>query len=96
MLTDKEFDNLLELARMDLPADEAKALKQDIDNILGYVETIQEVSANLDTDPTPGKVYNVLREDIDPYEPGMFKEDLLANAPETDENKDYIKVQKIL
>lgn len=96
MLTDEEFDNLLDLARIELAPQEVKELKKDIENILVYVETIQQVSADLDTDPTPGRVYNVLREDTDPYESGQFKQDLLANAPKTDDNKDYIKVKKIL
>jgi len=46
MLTDKEFDNLLELARMELSKEESDELKKDIENILVYVEQIQKVSAD--------------------------------------------------
>ena len=96
MLTDEEFDNLLTLARLDVPEDEVASLKKDIENILVYVEQIQEVSADIDITPTAGVLRNVMREDTDPYESGIFKKDLLDQAPATDKNKDYIKVKKIL
>ena len=41
-----------------------------------------------------GKLRNVMREDENPYEKGLYTEKLLEEAPEREEN--FVKVKKIL
>jgi aspartyl-tRNA(Asn)/glutamyl-tRNA(Gln) amidotransferase subunit C len=97
-ISDKEIGKLGDLARIKLSSEEKKGLKTDIESILGYVSEIQEVSENL-TKVRPlseqrSNLCNVMREDEEPHESGLYTEKILGNAPQRD--GDYIKVKKIL
>jgi aspartyl/glutamyl-tRNA(Asn/Gln) amidotransferase C subunit len=86
------------LARIKLSDEEKETLKTDIGSILGYVSEIQKVSSEVEnTKDSPLKktaLCNVMREDEDPHESGLYTEKILENAPERED--DYIKVKKIL
>lgn len=90
----EDIEHLANLARIELGNDEASALAQDITNILGYVSEINEITADMSTEKKVGALYNVMREDGEPHEGGMYTEDLLAAAPERDGR--YVKVKKII
>ena len=93
MLTPKDIDNLAQLARLDIPADEKETLRKEVDSILGYVSDIQKLSGG-EVKKKAGEVRNVLREDENPHLPGEFSEDLLAEVPHRQDN--FVKVKKIL
>ena len=91
---------LAKLARVEISDLEAESLSRDFDAILGYVSEIKSVatldlsqpSSNLEEDKCG--VYNVLRDDTNPHESGIYTEKILNEAP--DKEDDYIRVKKIL
>jgi aspartyl-tRNA(Asn)/glutamyl-tRNA(Gln) amidotransferase subunit C len=92
MISAEDIKKLANLARIKLvPGDEVK-LAKDMDNILGYVNQIQQVSGTRSTEKE--KVRNVLRDDSNPHESGINTEALLAEAPKREGQ--YVKVKKIL
>lgn len=93
MLEIKDIEKLADLARLEISQEEKENLRNEFDGILKYVGEIQKISGD------PGKkevgaVHNVMRDDAHPHLPGEFTEDLLANAPASQDG--YIKVKKIL
>lgn len=79
-ITSEMIDDVAALAKLNLTEAEKIQAKQDLEQILGYMEKIQE----LDTDTTEPLMYvlpqrNVFREDIE--EPGTERELILSNAP---------------
>jgi len=85
MSDDIDINNLAELARMDISDDQAKDLADSIGSILDYVESVEEVAEDSEGgEPEVGSVHNVMREDSDPHEPGEYRQQLLAEAPDTE------------
>ena len=98
-ISDKDIEKLGDLARIKLSPEEKKELSKDIESILGYVSEIQEISSDMSIDnntllPQSVTVCNVMREDEDPHESGLYTERILKESPEVEDN--YIKVKKIL
>jgi aspartyl-tRNA(Asn)/glutamyl-tRNA(Gln) amidotransferase subunit C len=95
MIDIKEIEKLAALSRLAVSPEEKEALRKDIDSILGYIDQIKKatVSGVVLTQEIPD-VRNIMREDTDPHESGLFTEDLLAAAPAREKN--YLKVKKIL
>jgi|SRR3989344_5398688 len=90
-----EVKKLAELARLKLSEEEVKKLQGEITAILSYVDAIQKV--NLPEAPEASvhlDLKNVMRDDGNPHEPGIYTAELLAQAPARDKN--YLKVKKIL
>ena len=84
---------LAELARVRVSREEAEKLSSEFDGILKYVSEVKEVS--IDTEDKPMYVVrDVMREDAEGHESGIYTEALLAAAPEREGN--YFKVKKIL
>lgn len=90
----KDIEHLATLARIELTEEEAEALAADITDILRYIGEIQEITALSQDEKKVGALHNVMREDGEPHESGIYSEDLLDAAPERKEQ--YIQVQKIL
>jgi len=67
------------LAHIEVRGAELEKLEQEIPNILAFVETIQKADISADT-PAP-ELRNVMRDDGEPHESGMYTERLLAQAP---------------
>lgn len=76
---------LAALARVAVSETELAELEKELPAILGFVNEIQAVGADLVK--APGELYNVMRDDVDAYEPGMFTEDLLRAAPLVRDNR---------
>ncbi|MDP3661357.1 MAG: Asp-tRNA(Asn)/Glu-tRNA(Gln) amidotransferase subunit GatC [bacterium] len=96
MIDAKEIEHLAELARIEVGKEETVALAKDIEAILGYVTLVQKVAGGTEvpdghTEHTP---VNVMREDVNPHESGIYTDALLSLAPERDGQ--YVKVKKIL
>jgi len=83
------------LGRLSLTDEEVAKLQGEVESILSYIDAVQKVplpeeygsSAHLD-------IENVMREDANPHEAGLYSESLLAQAPRREGN--YVKVKKVL
>ena len=85
----KEVKKIAELSRLSLSSDELKKRTEDMNNILNYMDTLNEI----DTEDVE-ELYNVndmnnsLREDS--FYTSLDKKDVLKNSPNS--NNDYIEV----
>lgn len=86
--------HLAKLARIDVSETEAENLSHEFESILGYVGEVKEASKETSAQDRGFLVKNVLREDAEPHESGIYTEKLLEQAPQRE--GDYIKVKKIL
>lgn len=93
-MTKDEIIQLSDLARITLSDSEVAAFQNEIDEILGYVGTIQTIAGDSSAAPTVPPVHNVLRTDVVTHEPGAFTDVLLAAAPATSGR--FVAVKKIL
>ena len=87
--------NLAKLSRIKIDNMEAESLSKEFDAILNYVGEVKGVSANssqLSADSF--LIRNVMREDGEGHESGIYTEKILGQAPSREKN--YIKVKKIL
>ena len=91
MLERKDIQNLTNLARIKVTPEEEEALLSDVLGILDYISLIQSVEVS-DTSETHTLI-NILREDGDPHEGGLYTEKILNEAPKTD--RGFIAVKKI-
>lgn len=95
-----EIKKLANLSRIDIKDDEAKAMAQDFGAILAYVDQIKEVSKEMEnkdesiTDKEDHFLYNIMREDEVANNDKGKREDILKNAPDTQDG--FIKVKQIL
>ena len=83
---------LAKLARLDVSDEEVAKLEKELPNILSFVETIQKASA--DTTETQSEHRNIMREDENPHEGGIYTEKLLSAAPARE--GDRLKVMQVL
>lgn len=90
----EDVTHLANLARIAVSDEEASALAEDITSILGYVSEIEKITGTGGVEKSVGALYNVVRDDENPHESGIYTEDLLALAPLRDGQ--YIKVKKII
>lgn len=88
-----DVQHLAGLARIAITDEEAGALAEEFDTILGYVAQITEVSAGAPSAPAVGVHANMLREDIETHTPGAYTE-VLLNAAQQWEGE-YVYVKKI-
>jgi aspartyl-tRNA(Asn)/glutamyl-tRNA(Gln) amidotransferase subunit C len=91
-ISNDEIKKLGDLAKIEVSDSEAEDFRKDLDSILAYVDQIQKVDVG-DIEPEY-MVKNVVREDENPSAPGEFTEEILAEAPDTQDG--FIKVKKIL
>jgi aspartyl-tRNA(Asn)/glutamyl-tRNA(Gln) amidotransferase subunit C len=96
-MADLTRDNVLklaQLARLDLSADEVETFKNELDEILHYVEQLDTVDVSgLEPTSQVTGLENVTRDDtIKDY--GYTPEDLLKNVPETQDAQ--IKVKRMI
>lgn len=89
----EDVKKLAELARIDIPDNEATELLQDMSSILSYIGEIKETVAE-EILPEAGALKNVMREDGVPHESGKYSKDILAEVPKTE--KEYVRVKQIL
>ena len=93
MIEKKDIEKLATLCRIEVSEEEKNILAKDMESILGYVSQIKgAVSA------TPPKevseLYNVMREDNNPHEKGMYTKEIMDEVPDTENG--YVKVKQIL
>ena len=93
-MTKEEILHLGTLARIQLSDSEAEKLHSEIDSILDYVSTVNDIVADADLTKVVGPVFNVFREDVVTNEPGSHTAALITEFPEKEGQ--HLKVKKIL
>jgi len=92
-LTRAEVQRVALLARLRLTAAEESALTEQLDNILGYMDKLNEIdTADIEPFSHASNGVNAFREDRVTNQPNA--DALLANAPDRDAT--FFKVPKIL
>ena len=93
-LTKDDVLKLAKLSRLHLTEEEVNKFQTDIENILGYVEQLQNVEIDgLDPTSQVTGLTNVMRPDsVRDY--GIKRDDLLKNVPATQDG--HIKVRRML
>ena len=81
------------LARLDVSDEDTKKLEGQIPAILAFAARIQEVVVVVEPDKNPVHK-NIMRDDTDAHESGVYTEELLSAAP--DREKDFVKVMQVL
>ena len=89
----KDVEKLAELSRIELRDDEKNELLKDMQSILGYIDQIEKVGEVLIEDQAM-ELRNVMRDDLESHQSGIFTKSILAEVPESKD--DFVKVQKIL
>ena len=80
---------LAALARIEMPEDELKKLEKELPEILAFVETIQGADVSeIERNPA---LRNVMREDGEPHESGIYTEKILAQAPAQKDERLVVK-----
>ncbi|MBE9519543.1 MAG: Asp-tRNA(Asn)/Glu-tRNA(Gln) amidotransferase subunit GatC [Proteobacteria bacterium] len=92
-ISPEEVKHVADLARLEMTPEEVESMTQQLDGILSYVAKLNE----LDTEgvqPTTHaiSIVNVFREDQ--VKPSLDREDVLANAPQQD-NESFV-VPKVI
>lgn len=92
-ITDEIVDHIAHLARLKFEGDDKVAIKQDMDNILTFMEKLQEVETeNVEPLIFMNDEINKLREDVTAVT--ITHEEALKNAPKKD--SDYFRIPKVL
>lgn len=94
MISKEDIKKLSDLARIDIPENEAEKLGSEIESILEYVSQVKEVAGEYSGEVEVGALRNVWREDENPMPSGTYSKELIAEFP--DKEGDYLKVKKIL
>lgn len=92
-ITDEIVEHIAHLARLEFEGEEKGKIKQDLENIITFMEKLQEV----DTENVEPLVFmtnekNCLRDDV--AEETITHEEALKNAPKKD--SDYFRIPKVL
>ena len=88
-ISEQEVKKIAELSRLSLTNEELKKRTKDMNNILDYMDTLNEIDTeNVEELYNVHDMNNSLREDN--YQSSLDKKDVLANSPNS--NSDYIEV----
>ena len=92
-ITDEIVDHIAHLARLEFEGEKKAAIKQDMENIISFMETLTKV----DTENVEPLIFmndeiNKLREDV--AEVTISQKEALLNAPKKD--SDYFRIPKVL
>lgn len=93
MITNKDIQTLASLARLEVSSDQCDSYAKDFNGILSYIDTLSQVEVSVQ-DQDSYVLTNVVRDDELSYEAESFTEDLLDEAPDSQDG--YVKVPKIL
>ncbi len=88
-ISEQEVRKIAELSRLSLSSEELKKRTQDMNNILNYMDTLNEIDTeNVEELYNVHDMNNSLREDN--YEDSLDKKDVLRNSPSS--NSDYVEI----
>jgi aspartyl-tRNA(Asn)/glutamyl-tRNA(Gln) amidotransferase subunit C len=85
--------HIARLARLQVPEAELEVLAGELSNILGWIEQLNEVDT-ADVPPMASVVDVTLPQRADEITDGGYRDDVLANAPESTEG--YFVVPKVV
>ncbi len=92
-VTEKDVRYIADLARLQLSEDEVKSFSEDMNQILGYMERLEELDTS-DVEPLEHVIDLKSRLRPDKAEKPISHEDALKNAPDAD--SDYFRVPKVI
>lgn len=92
-ISTSDIQHLASLSSLALADDEVDGLRQDLENIIGYIEQLGELDTS-GVEPTyqVTGLENVWREDE--VQPGIYRDELLNLAPEKQNHQ--VKVPQVL
>lgn len=90
MVTHEEILKIAKLAKLSVSADELVRLTKDMNEIIGFADTINAVSSDASDFDNINNLSNAFREDI--VEPSYDREEILKNAPNQEDG--YFLVKK--
>tara|TARA_Y100001935_G_scaffold219998_1_gene193503 strand:+ start:42 stop:323 length:282 start_codon:yes stop_codon:yes gene_type:complete len=93
MIERKDIEHLAHLSRLSFTEEEIAGFGEDINAILAYVDQLKEVATS-EEEPAVGVVHNVMREDVEAFDGGEHRDEIVESFPERE--GDYLKVKKIL
>ena len=92
-VTKKDVEHIAKLARLEFNEQQKEKLTQEMNDILGYIEKLNEVdTSNVEPLSHVIELSNVMREDE--VKPSLSQEEALKNAPEKTEK--FFKVPKVI
>ena len=92
-VSEQEVKKIAELSKLSLTSEELKKRTEDMNNILNYMDTLNEINTeNVEELYNVNDIKNSLREDN--FESSLDKKDVLANSPSS--NSDYVEVPLIV
>jgi aspartyl-tRNA(Asn)/glutamyl-tRNA(Gln) amidotransferase subunit C len=97
MITRKDIEKLATLSRLKLSDEEMTRMEGEMGSILAYVDTLKSATAGAaggGVVPTMSVNKNVLREDANAHEGGLYTKKLVEAAPK--HQGDFVQVKKIL
>ncbi len=92
-VSEKEVRYVANLARLQLSEEDVKSLAGDMNNILGYMDLLNELDTS-DVAPLEHVIEMSTRLRKDEAKPTISHEDALKNAPDAD--SDYFRVPKVI
>jgi len=97
MISREDIVKLANLSRLSLSDEEIVRMQGEMTNILAYVDKLKS-AAGKETGPVMSVNKNVMREDANPHEGGIYTDKLIGLAPKKAETPDgkFVKVKKIL
>ena len=92
-ITRKDVEHVAHLARLNLSDDELQTMTGQLDNILSYVDTLEELDTS-DVQPTSHvfSVTNAFREDVE--KESLSQEEAVKNGPQ--QNGEMFQVPRII
>jgi len=92
-ITRKEVEHVARLARLELTEEEKQRLTAQLDAILGYIDTLNQVdTSKVEPTTTVIPMASVMRDDE--ARPSLKQEEALANAPDREDV--FFQVPRIL
>ena len=96
-ITDKDVSYVASLAHLDLTADEQARMVRDLNSILGFIDSLNEldttnVTPMAQVTAAPGDPISTLR--LDERRASLSREAALKNSPQPDAN--FFKVPKVI
>jgi len=92
-VTRKDVLYVADLARLQLRDEEVSSLQEDMNKILGYMDTLNELDTS-DVEPLEHVIDLETRLRKDEAKEPLSHEDALKNAPDAD--SDYFRVPKVI
>jgi aspartyl-tRNA(Asn)/glutamyl-tRNA(Gln) amidotransferase subunit C len=88
-MADVDIRALAQLARIENSDEEVAKLEKEIPEIIGFVEAIQK--AGVAPEAHAPALRNVMRDDADPHESGIYTEKILSQAPSREGDRVAVK-----